>query len=221
MLKLCGFAVSNYYNKVKIALLEKGIAFTEETVYTSQKDEMTKRSPMGKVPFLETDKGCLTESTVINEYLEDSHPAHPLMPADPWARARVRELTNTLDMHLELAVRQLYPVAFFGGEISDETRERVKKEVAKGVRTLAAQAKFGPFIAGDTFTYADCAAYVHLPLISMATKKVFGEDALAALPQIKEYLGIMKARPSCQKVDADRKLAQEAMAAAAAAKKAG
>ena len=50
MLKLCGFAVSNYYNKVKIALLEKGVPFEEELVYTSQKDEMLKRSPMGKVP---------------------------------------------------------------------------------------------------------------------------------------------------------------------------
>ena len=31
---LCGFAVSNYYNKVKLALLEKGVLFTEEIVMT-------------------------------------------------------------------------------------------------------------------------------------------------------------------------------------------
>jgi glutathione S-transferase len=216
MLKLCGFAVSNYYNKVKIALIEKGIAFDEEVVYTSQKEDMLARSPMGKVPFIETDKGCLTESTVINEYLEDAYPAHPLMPADAWARARVRELTNTLDMHLELQARALYAEAFFGGSVSDEVKAGAKKQLAKGVRTLATQAKFAPFIAGDSLTYADCAAYVHLPLISMATKKIYGEDLFAGLPQIREYLGMMKARAACQKVDADRKLSQEAMAAARA-----
>ena len=39
MLKLCGFAISNYYNKVKLALLEKGVPFTEEWVLTGSKDE--------------------------------------------------------------------------------------------------------------------------------------------------------------------------------------
>ena len=35
MLKLCGFAISNYYNKVKMQLLEKGVAFEEELVAPS------------------------------------------------------------------------------------------------------------------------------------------------------------------------------------------
>ena len=39
MLKLCGFAVSNYYNKVKLSLLEKGVPFEEELAYPSQKEE--------------------------------------------------------------------------------------------------------------------------------------------------------------------------------------
>ena len=36
MLKLCGFAASNYYNKVKLALLEKGIPFEEELAWVGQ-----------------------------------------------------------------------------------------------------------------------------------------------------------------------------------------
>ena len=39
MLTLCGFSVSNYYNKVKLALLEKGIPFNEELVLTGSSDE--------------------------------------------------------------------------------------------------------------------------------------------------------------------------------------
>ena len=115
MLKLGGFAVSNYYNKVKIALLEKGVPFEEDLVYTSQKEEMLKRSPMGKVPFIETPAGSLCESQVICDYLEDAYPAHPLYPADPFARAKVRELCIYIDMHVELVTRELYYQVFFGG----------------------------------------------------------------------------------------------------------
>ncbi len=212
MLKLCGFAVSNYYNKVKIALLEKEVPFTEELVWTSQKDEMLARSPMGKVPFVETAAGTLCESQVICEYLEDAYPQHPLYPADAMQRAKVRELCAVIDMHIELPARTLYAQAFFGGSVTEQTKEQAKKDLAKGVRALKALAKWSPFIAGDKLTYADCSAYVTLPLVSIATKSVLGEDALAGIPQVREYLGMIKARPHAQKVDADRKTNQQQMA---------
>lgn len=212
MLKLCGFAVSNYYNKVKIALLEKEVPFTEELVWTSQKDEMLARSPMGKVPFVETPAGTLCESQVICEYLEDAYPQHPLYPTDAMQRAKVRELCTVIDMHIELPARTLYAQAFFGGSVTEQTKEQAKKDLAKGVRALKALAKWSPFIAGDKLTYADCSAYVTLPLVSIASKSVLGEDALAGIPQVREYLGMMKARPHVQKVDADRKTNQQQMA---------
>ena len=71
MITLCGFAVSNYYNKVKMALLEKNIPFTEETVMTKSKDEaVLSASPLAKITFIRTDKGALCESAVIMDYLE-------------------------------------------------------------------------------------------------------------------------------------------------------
>jgi glutathione S-transferase len=55
MLTLCGFSVSNYYNKVKLALLEKGIPFTEELVMTGSTDDaVLAATPLAKVPFLRT-----------------------------------------------------------------------------------------------------------------------------------------------------------------------
>ena len=212
MLKLGGFAVSNYYNKVKIALLEKGVPFEEDLVYTSQKEEMLKRSPMGKVPFIETPAGSLCESQVICDYLEEAYPQNPLYPADLFARAKVRELCTVLDMHVELKARRLYAEAFFGGAVSDETKAEAKKDLERGVRALKALAKWSPFIAGDKLTYADCSAYVNLPLLSMASKKVYGEDLLEDVPQVREYLAMMKSRPHVQKVDADRKINQQQMA---------
>ena len=212
MLKLGGFAVSNYYNKVKIALLEKSVPFEEELVYTSQQEDMLKRSPMGKVPFIETPAGSLCESQVICDYLEDAYPAHPLYPSDPFARAKVRELCTVIDMHIELPARTLYGEAFFGGSVTDQTKEQAKKDLLRGVRALNALARWSPFIAGDKLTYADCSAYVSLPLLSMASKKIYGEDLLAGVPQAREYLAMLKARPQMQKVEADRKVNQQQMA---------
>ena len=92
-LKLCGFSASNYYNKLKLQLLEKGVAFEEELVWTGNTHpKLVDRSPMAKVPFLETPHGCVSESMACAEYIEQQYPSHPLIPADPFAAAKVREL---------------------------------------------------------------------------------------------------------------------------------
>ena len=101
---LCGFAVSNYYNKVKLALLEKGVDFQEELNWATKDEATLAASPLGKVPFVRTEHGPISESQVIMEYIEDRYPAHPLMPADPYQRAKVRELVQYLELHLELEV---------------------------------------------------------------------------------------------------------------------
>src|SRR5947209_19705370 len=103
MLKLCGFRISNYHNKVRLALLEKGIAFEEDpNVFPSQKEEFLARSPVGKVPFLELDGGGrLAESQVICDYLEETYPDKPLYPKDPFAGAKVRERIASIHQHVE------------------------------------------------------------------------------------------------------------------------
>ncbi len=223
MLKLCGFHLSNYHNKVRLSLLEKGLKFEEDaTCRPSQKDDWLARSVMGKVPILETDGGALAESGVICEYLEDAYPQVPLLPRDPIAKARVRELITVIELHLELVARRLYGAVFFGGTVSDETRKEVERDLAKGVRALARLVKFEPYIAGKDLTLADFAAFVSLPLVTMASKLAFGKDALEQLPQLKPYLKMLGERPNFAKVNADRKVASDAAAAAAAAaKKAG
>lgn len=210
MLKLCGFAVSNYYNKVKFALLEKGVEFEEELVWTDRSPELLARSPLGKVPFLETEQGVLCESQVLMEYIEEAYPEKPLMPADPFAAAKVRELITFLELHLELVARELYAEAFFGGKVSDEIKARTQKLLTRNAKAFGRLAKFSPYIAGAEFTMADCAGMVHLPLVSMASKIIYGEDVLADLP-VREYTKMLGQRPTAQCVNADRKANQELM----------
>ncbi len=218
MLKLGGFAVSNYYNKVKVALLEKGIAFEEAFCMTSQEEEYRKRSPMGKVPYLEVDGEFLCESQVICEYLEDQYPQTPLYPKDALARARVRELITIMELSMELVARRLYAQAFFGGTVSDETKQQVEKELAKGVRAFKQLAQFSPFAAGASLSYADCAAGVHLPLVSLSSKIVYGRDVFEDYAPVRPYLKMLNERPAFRKMNDERKAATEAMAAAKAKK---
>jgi glutathione S-transferase len=217
MITLCGFSVSNYYNKVKMVLLEKGIDFREERVMTKSRDEAVLAcSPLGKIPFIRTEQGALCESQVIVDYLEALQPQPPLLPADPWQAAKVRELATFIDLHLELVARELYPQAFFGGTVDEATQTRARKLLARHVPGFKRLAKFAPYVAGEQFTQADCTAFVNLPLVAMASKAVLGEDVLAAAGiDWKGYVKRIGERPSAQRVVTDRKADTEQLAAQA------
>ena len=108
--------------------------------------------------------------------------------------------------------RNLYPEAFFGGKVSDAAKEKIRPQLEKNIAAFGQLAKFSPYIAGSDFTLADCAAAVHLPLVSSATRIIYGQDLLADLPA-KDYLKRLGERPSVQQVNADRKANTEALMA--------
>ena len=182
MITLCGFAVSNYFNIVKQVLLEKQIPYAEERVMTRSKDEgVLAASPLGKIPFIRTPQGPLCETPVILDYLEAQYPAHPLLPADAFA-------------------------VFFGGSISDEQKENTRMQLVRNIEAFKRLVKFAPYVAGDSFTLADCVALNNLPLIGMASKAAYGEDLLlAAGLDYKPYLKLVGERASSQQVAAERK----------------
>ncbi len=211
MLTLHGSPISNYYNKVKLALLEKGVPFDEAYAATHSTDEaILGASPLGKIPFITTDRGALCESQPLLEWIECTWPQPPLLPPDAFDAAKVRELTTFIDWHLEIVARQLYGPAFFGSApLSESNAARIRKQLEANIAAFKRLAKFSPYVAGDTFTQADCSAFNHLPLIAMATKAVFGQDLLAAAGiDHRAYARLVGERPPAQKVVADRKAAQ-------------
>jgi len=107
--------------------------------------------------------------------------------------------------------RRLYEEGFFKRPpLSEDARAAFARDLAKDVRALKTLVKFDPYIAGKDLTLADCAAFVHLPLVSLATKHGFGRDVLEDIPQIKPYLRMLGERPAFRQVNEDRKAAQAA-----------
>ncbi|MDI1429408.1 glutathione S-transferase family protein [Polyangium sorediatum] len=209
-MKLCGFRISNYHNKVRLVLLEKGIPHEEDpSCWPSQEPAFLARSPMGRAPFLETPHGVLCESQVICEYLEEAYPDNPLYPRDPFARAKVRELIQVFELNVELVARRTYPAAFMGGTLTDDAKAAIKADLAKGIRAFLQLATFDPFLAGAELTVADCAAAMHFPLISLATARVFGADVFADVPQVAAYVERIHQRPHFARVLADNRDAFE------------
>ena len=183
-----------------------GLPFEEKLVWADETD--LNRSPMGKVPYLDTPQGPLCESAVILEYLEQQPAKNLLLPSDAYQACKVREIATIIDIHVELVARNLYSEAFFGGKISQEVREKTATLLEKGTAALVKLSKFSPFVAGQMLTLADCSAVVHLPVISAASQIIYGKDFLGALP-LDAYMQTMTKRPSLQKIHADRQANME------------
>jgi glutathione S-transferase len=115
-----------------------------------------------------------------------------------------------MELYLELPVRRTYGFVFFGRPVDEQVKQAVEKELARGVRAFKALARFEPYLAGPELTLADCAAFVHLPLVSLATKLGYGRDVLEDLPQMKSYLKMLGERPAFRQVNEERKAAQAA-----------
>jgi len=126
----------------------------------------------------------------------------------------VRELIAFIDLHVELVARELYPKAFFGGTIADGAAERIRERLVRNIAALAKLVRFDPYIAGPTFTQADCAAWASFGVVTMATQAIYGEDLLTAGGVVwKPYSKRLAERASVQRVVADRKAAQDRAAA--------
>lgn len=210
MITLHGFPVSNYYNIIKIALLEKDLAFSEQLVLPHKDKGYYEHSKLGKVPFITTEKGAISESVAILEYLERLKPN--LYPQDAFAAAKVHEINMYLKLHMELVSRDFYGAAFFGQAMpTQDEKDKHEKKLVKGIKAFMALAKFSPYVAGESFTAADIAAFIHLPLISICSKAIFEKDLLNECGlDWKPYVKMIGERPSAKSVMADRKAYSEA-----------
>jgi glutathione S-transferase len=157
---------------------------------------------MGKVPCLETDKGFISETLAIAEYLDAISPEKPLLPADPFARAKTLELLRHVELDIELVARRCLPAAFFGAEASDELKASTRKDLARGVKAVARLYVCDPYAAGSEFNLADLYTYYSFGLASAIVQTIFGEDLLAELPQVKALIERLAAEAPIRELEA-------------------
>jgi glutathione S-transferase len=219
MLKLYGFCVSNYYNMVKLALLEKGLPFEEVSFYPGTTPETLAISPRGKVPVLGVEQGFINETSVILEYIEQSQNGKALLPNEPFERAQVLALAKEIELYIELPGRACYAEAFFGMAVPDAIKEKTKAELLLGFAALSRHGKFAPYVAGDSLSVADLYFLYSVPMARAVAQKLFDIDLLAEMPAARALLERLEHNRHVQRIAKDKDAAMPAFLEMIASKK--
>ena len=204
MIKLYGAPISNYYNMVKVALIEKGLDFEEVLTPPSQDPAYLNQSPMGKIPCIETPDGFLSESLPILEYLESLESDAPLLPLDAFAQAKAKEISQVIELNVELVARRGLG-GLRGKPVADLTISEMQRDLPKGCAAVARLTQFGPFICGETFTYADIVGFFSLILANRIAIAVADTDLMALIPGAQAWFEMMQSRTSVATALADQK----------------
>ena len=205
MLKLYGFAASNYFNMVQLALLEKQLPFEFVPLHGCQNPEAMAISARGKVPVLGTEHGFISETDVILRYLEDISTTRPLVPADPFGRAQAWTIAKEIELYIELPARLCYVEVIFGGRPTPpDLKAKARRDLIKGVAALAQRARFAPYVAGAHFTVADLYFLYSIDLAQRVGEQMFGLDLLGMLPGAQALLVHLAQYPNVQQVAATR-----------------
>jgi glutathione S-transferase len=173
MIKVYGFAVSNWYNIIKYALLEKGVEFEEVHALPSQEEAFKLKSPTGKVPFIETEQGFISESMAIIEYLEKLNSGPSLTASTPFEAAKIHELARILDLYIEMPARRHYGEIFFGGERDEVAFKEARPVIENGLKALNQLASFGHYLCGE-FSYVDIIASQVFGYVAPVCQAVYG-----------------------------------------------
>ena len=124
--------------KVRLCLAEKGLAYEARHLNLragdQQKPDYLKLNPKGVVPTLVDDDVVVTESIVINEYLDDAFPKHPLKPNDPAGRARMRWWTKQIDDSIFAATGTVSMSIAFHHQYTPEVLEELSQQRGEAFR---------------------------------------------------------------------------------------
>lgn len=204
MLKLYAFDRSPFGWKVRIALAEKKVPYDMIVPENKNEDPVFARmNPFRKTPVLVLEDGrTLYESTVINEYLEEVHPDPPMLPKDPYERARVRILEDTFDQYFYPAIRDLITSQFVSqppvllrkkaDQVDHTLLEESRVKVHEHMRRLEGELKGRTWFGGDLFSLADAA---HVPALT-GNLKLLGIVPDPKYPGLGDWIARVMKRPA-------------------------
>jgi glutathione S-transferase len=183
-MKLFTFATSPYARKVRMVLEYKGIEceMVERCYSLDRKPDLLEASARAEVPVLVLDDGrTIADSTIICEYLEDVHPKPPVLPADPFERARVRAIDDLCDRTFDATV-----FGYFLGVVRSTIPESKAMQDAGRAEFQALLARLEreldgrDFFCGAALSLADLAAICHLPVAHAMRLRISEFPRLAA-----------------------------------------
>lgn len=153
--------------KVRIVIAEKGIACSMVIPENkNESPEFEKLNPYRLTPVLELDDGrVLFESSVINEYLEEAFPTPRMLPDDPYERARIRMIEDTLDQYVYPSVRD-YRTCLFEfsapflipkpqSAIDQRALDAASSKLHRELARLEGELRGRRWLGGEQFTLAD------------------------------------------------------------------
>ena len=197
-MELYNYFRSSASYRVRIALALKGLDYEYKPVHLARNEQFTESyaavSAARLVPILRDGEHSLTQSLAIIEYLEETHPAPPLLPAAPAERARVRGLA--MDIACEIhPLNNLRVLRYLARDLKigeDDKNRWYRHWVETGLEVVERQlaARPGTYCHGDTPTLADC---VLVPQIFNARRF---DCRLEHVPQV------MRVFDACMKLDA-------------------
>ncbi len=205
-LTLHGYWRSTTAYRVRIAMALKGVAYAQVTHDLRKGEQRDVRyralNPQGLVPALETEDAVLTQSPAILEWIEETYPHPPLLPADANGRAIVRAMAATIacDIHPVNNLRILNALRTEFGADEAAVNRWIARWIGDGFAALETQiARYGDGLAfGATRTIADC----HLvPQVYSAER--FGVD-LSPYPKLKAAAENARALPAFAAAHPDR-----------------
>lgn len=164
--------------RVRFALAYKKIPYEARIINLLQAEQTSpehlERSPLGVVPCLVIDGQPLTESLAIIELLDELFPTPRLLPADPWQRARVRQLSEVVNSGIQ-PLHNLGTIRRVSAD-PEEQRAWARHWIERGLSAFEALLeKYGSpdsrYCVGDELTMADVCL---VPQIYQARR--FGAD---------------------------------------------
>jgi glutathione S-transferase len=135
MLELYHASISTCSQKVRMVLAEKQLAWTDHRIIFGNGDHLTPEylslNPNGVVPTLVHDGGVVIESSVINEYLDDVFPMHPLRPTSKLELAHMRAWRQYIDEVPTPSIRYPSFNAYFVSRFKSLTEEGFRAEAER------------------------------------------------------------------------------------------
>jgi|JI8StandDraft_1071087.scaffolds.fasta_scaffold40525_3 glutathione S-transferase len=196
MIRLHGYPISNYYNRVKMALKIKGLAFEEVKAAPAKDEEYLKINPLGVIPTLEIEGVFFAETHPMLEYLEERFPdTTRLLPKKPEDRHLVRQLVNYIDIHIDKPIRFVRDYHTIDAATPEALKEIIVRELLLAVGSINRAARFAPYIAGNEISFADCAAYCTIPWFALLAERHLGENPLAAIKGFADYKAFLDQNP--------------------------